>query len=221
LPSPPPTPSGWTLSAAAFERLLRLFDEDDARAALRYEAVRGKLTRFFAWRGCSDPEELADRTFDRVARRLEEGAEIRTGDPYAYIHGVAIRVGLEHWRDPRRGLKAADQRDDPETAIAATTTVAADDSGLEHRIACLGECLAALPADGRRLVEAYHQHRGQEKIDGRRDLAQALGIPLNALRIRAYRLRATLLACITGCERRKTDEMDRRFRHKPDGGGRA
>src|SRR5688572_7989652 len=89
----------WELSSAAFARLLAALGPDQASAGDRYERIRGKLCRLFEWRGCIDPGELVDRTFDRVVRRLDEGAVLTVDDPYAYVHGVAMHVLQEHWRE--------------------------------------------------------------------------------------------------------------------------
>ena len=80
------------VSQASFDRLLSLLDSDRERAGERYELIRQKLTKFFQWRGCSEPEEYADRTIDRVARKVGEGAEIRSSEAYAFFHGVAVNV---------------------------------------------------------------------------------------------------------------------------------
>ena len=98
--------SAWALSRASFDRLLSVLDPDPQRAAERYEALRRKLTKLFQWRGCARPEDLADVTFDRAARRIEEGATVAPGDVSAYLHGVALHVAQEHWRQAARELVA-------------------------------------------------------------------------------------------------------------------
>jgi hypothetical protein len=45
----------------------------------------------------------------------------------------------------------------------------------------------------------YYQAERRAKIELRQQLAEKLDIPLNALRIRAHRIRATLEKCVTKC----------------------
>ena len=61
-----------TISPAGFERLLFRLDPDVDRAALEYEQLRRTLVKFFDWRGGWPPDECADETLDRLARKLEE-----------------------------------------------------------------------------------------------------------------------------------------------------
>src|SRR6185503_6840749 len=88
----------WDLTEPSFRRLLEFLEADPERAPQAYEKVREKLTRFFEWRGCIPGVDYADETIDRVARRLEEGLETQTGNPYLYFHGVALNVVHEQWR---------------------------------------------------------------------------------------------------------------------------
>ena len=68
------------LNAPAFQRLLARLDADPARAGERYEDLRRTLVRFFEWRGAPFPDDHADETFDRVARRLDEGITSRISE---------------------------------------------------------------------------------------------------------------------------------------------
>jgi hypothetical protein len=63
------------------------------RAGEQYEQLRRKLTLFFEARHCNPrAEELADRTLDMVARRLQEGVEIYAHDASHYCYGVAQNI---------------------------------------------------------------------------------------------------------------------------------
>jgi DNA-directed RNA polymerase specialized sigma24 family protein len=186
----------WALSRESFERLLSVLDADPQKAAERYETLRRKLTKLFQWRGCARPDELADATFDRVARRLEEGASVAPGDVSAYLHGVAVHVAQEHWRD------AARERALPEQVAALNAArPALPDARRERRLDCLDECLAALPASSRTLLQRYHAEGAQ--IAARKALAREQGASPLALRLRVFRLRTALAACVRACEGRK------------------
>ena len=58
--------------------------------------------------------------------------------------------------------------------------------------------------DGADLIRAYHPSSDGERIRARRELAEKLGLSANALRIRVFRLRSALDACIRDCEVRAT-----------------
>src|ERR671938_30866 len=61
------------LTAEAFTKLLARLDPDRERAGEKYEELRRTLVKFFEWRGAPFPEDQADETFNRVARKLDEG----------------------------------------------------------------------------------------------------------------------------------------------------
>ncbi|HEX4946430.1 MAG TPA: hypothetical protein VFZ34_07205, partial [Blastocatellia bacterium] len=66
----------WVMTPEAFDLMLMQLDADREQAGEKYELIRQKLTKFFQWRGCPSPEDYTDRTIDRVALRLWEGAEV-------------------------------------------------------------------------------------------------------------------------------------------------
>jgi DNA-directed RNA polymerase specialized sigma24 family protein len=191
----------WTLTRPAFEELLGALDADRTRAAEHYERIRQRITKLFEWRGCPNADELTDLTFDRVARRLSEGASITAADAYLFFHGVALNVLREHWRSPARATGAL-AADDPRLVVADASSAAASvDARIEHErlLDRLASCLDALPPESRRLVADYHLRKGGQ-IAARRALAAELGLPLNALRIRVFRLRQALERCVAGGE---------------------
>jgi len=196
----------WVVTQAAFDRLLAQLDPDRRRAGERYEQIRQKLTKFFQWRGCATPEEYADRTIDRVARRIGEGAEIHAHDAYLFFHGVAINVLREHWKEAQKAqLKPLDDLPASQTAAIASESGEAESERVEqeHRLECLDGCVQRLPAQQLILITQYHQGEGGAKIARRNELAKQLNIPLNALRIRAFRIRGELESCVSDCARRK------------------
>ena len=81
----------------AWEELCRLagFQPDREAAGARYEQLRRRLLAIFSYRHCPHPEELADETLDRVARKLRElGGEFIGSDPARYVFGVWIGIAL-------------------------------------------------------------------------------------------------------------------------------
>lgn len=179
------------LGHESFEALLQALAPDREAAGERYEALRERLVRFFAWRGGSQPEDLADEAFDRASRRLAEGERIRTPDIAPYLLGVARNVLREAWdREQRRQVQQGE--------IVRSATVNAPPDGTAA-LQCLQRCLRALPAETRELILLYYEEDGSQQIEHRRQIADRLGVAPNALRIRLHRLRAQLEECVTAC----------------------
>lgn len=176
------------LTETAFNRLLQTLDSDRDVAAQKYERIQRKLVAFFEWRGCAAAEDLADKTIDRVTRRLTEGEEIRAKDPSVYFYAVARNIAHEWWNSQ----KQPPQRLEP--LIAAPQHI--DDA--EERLQCLDQCLEQLPPEARYLILEYYEAGGQQKIDNRRRLAVELQITPSALRLRAQRIRDQLEKCVRG-----------------------
>jgi DNA-directed RNA polymerase specialized sigma24 family protein len=199
----------WIVTQSAFDRLLSELDPERERAGEKYELIRQKLLKFFQWRGCSASaaEEYTDHTIDRVARKIEEGADVHTHNPYLYFHGTAINVLREHWkRVEKTEVEALDDlQPSHNPAVNPIAVREAEDARLAHevRLECLSECVSSLPSAQRELIVEYHQGAGGAKIARRKELAARLNLPLNALRIRMYRTRGELEACITACSKRR------------------
>jgi RNA polymerase sigma factor (sigma-70 family) len=178
------------LTREGLERLLELLDPDPRRAAHTYGGLRRRLERLFEWRGARFPEDLVDETITRVARRLEEGVEIRSDDPFRYFCGVAQLVHKEELRDRRKERALRDP------AAWPLPDPSPDDEPDDDRMAWLNDCLAQLPPESRELILTYHEGERRERIENRKAIAEGLEIPLNALRIRVHRIRAKLERCV-------------------------
>lgn len=185
---------GWVLTQEAFDKLLRWLDPDRERAAIKYEEIRTRLIKIFTCRGCSDAEELADETINRVAGKIDEIAPDYEGDPALYFYKVAHWV---HQEDIRRKTRQVDLSPKAAAAQAANSTSMQADYEADYE--CLERCLGGLPAANRKLVLEYYQQERQAKIDHRKRLAEDLGIAVNALRIRAHRIRRALEGCVHDC----------------------
>ncbi len=186
----------WVLTQEVFDSLLRWLDADRDTAARKYETIRLRLVKIFVCRGCAEAEDLADETINRVAAKLPEIAADYTGEPAAYFYAVAQRIHQEYLRKFR-----ARQADVPVEAAADRPDAASDPMAedIELEFQCLERCLEKLPANKRFLVLEYYQQERQAKIDHHKKLANDLGIAVNALRIRAHRIRRTLETCVHGC----------------------
>ncbi len=180
----------WTLTQEAFDKLLVALGGDRDTAAQKYLEIRTNLTRFFEWRGCSFPEDHADETINRIAKRVAEGEEILNYSGYAL--GVARLLLLEINKGRQREQSAL-----AEIGTASEVYEEADDD--ESRLTCLRSCLQTLSTDNRELILQYYQGEKGEKIQNRKKLMDRLGIPVNTLRMRALRLRERLQSCVEEC----------------------
>jgi RNA polymerase sigma factor (sigma-70 family) len=184
------------LSAESFARLLASFDADPDRAGEKYEQLRHVLIRFFEWRGAPFPEEHADETFDRVARKLDgDTAIVNIG---GYCYEVARLICLEAFKRRTRSV-SIDAHAAP--VLAAQEPHSHDDRELRH--ACLDECLAGMPPESRRLILEYYRDDRRARIDGRRALAEQLGLQRETLANRAQRVRNRLERCVGRCTGRQ------------------
>ena len=184
----------WVLTEDAFNALLAWLDIDRDRAGSKYEAIRLRLIKIFTCRGCSEAEELADETINRVTARVVEVAADYRGDPAHYFYGVSHKVHQEYLRKlPARQINL--ETDAANSSIA--TASLADD--IESEYQCLESCLDHLPTANRDLVVRYYQQERKAKIEHRKRLATEFGIAVNALRIRAHRIRLELQRCVQDC----------------------
>jgi len=174
----------WVMSQETFEALLDWLDPNRDHAAVKYEQIRSKLIKYFSATTQSDAESLADETINRVARRLNEIRDDIYGERARYFFGVARRVKMEY-------LRRKQPQPDPDAG--------SDSDQIETEYRCLEECIAKLSAENRELVMRYYDAEGRERIEQRKVLAEQLGIAPNALRIRAYRIRAELQKCLKEC----------------------
>ncbi len=185
------------LTAQAFAKLLNHLGEDEEQAGERYENLRRALIRFFEWRGAPFPEEHADETFNRIARKLNEGVEIRNLGGYAYE--VARLVCLEALKGPQNRRAPLDEIEQE----TATPDLTDEIEEKEQRLTCLDDCLGGLSVEGRELIVEYYSDEKRGRIDRRNALAERLGLRRDALANRAQRLRDKLEQCVTRCLKKK------------------
>ena len=181
----------WVLTPQAFDKLLANLSPDRDEAGTQYELIRTKLVRYFESRGVGSAEARADDTLNRVARRLDEGQQVE--NLVAYIYRTAYLVFLEALKEPGH------DEIDPDKVPPVIPEPPFEDTEKERRQRCLDQCLSKLTTENRGLILGYYREEGRAKIDLRKQLADGLRIPLNALRIRAHRIRTNLESCIAEC----------------------
>jgi len=184
------THARWSLTEEALDMLLAAFSPDQDEATRTYLSTYGKLVHFFEWHACTDPESLVDTTFNRVARKIMEGQAI--DNLIGFVYGVARLVFMETRREQERSAVPLD-----DINLKAHAAVPENDTR-ETRLNCLDRCLEKQPPESRALILDYYNQETPAK-DIRKQLAAKLGIPLNALRIRAHRIRLDLEKCVEQC----------------------
>jgi DNA-directed RNA polymerase specialized sigma24 family protein len=192
--SPSVSKSEWILTEESFARFLAFLAPDRELAGQQYERLHLLLVKFFDWKGAHFPEECADETLNRVARKLASGEVIR--DITSYCHGVARLVLLETFKHPEHKKVSLDE------AVSIATPQSVPEEGDDRR-QCFQDCLRQLPAENQMLILAYYREEKRDKINNRQALAEKLGIPLNALRSRTQRVRNKLEECVNRCMKEK------------------
>jgi RNA polymerase sigma factor (sigma-70 family) len=194
----------WTLNEDALDGLLLCFDPDREQAGLKYESARRKLIDFFRWNDCHrGPEELADETLDRVARKVCEGEEIQ--NIHAYLHRVASNVLKESHRARRQraqSLEVLPSHKGPVYDPAESEFEESEQEETRRSLECLQRCLQELPAEARKIITDYYGGEKESRIAARKELARREGLTMSALRLRAYYLRLKLEKCCRKCLRR-------------------
>lgn len=181
----------WSLQERAFTKLLACFSLDHEEAGRQFLIAYLKLTRFFEWHLCDAAESCADKTVDRAARRIDEGEHIN--NLMGYLYGIAEFV-LKEWRK-ERDREPLSLEGDEQYPLAMPDV----DEEREARLRCLDICLAQMHLDDRAILLGYYQEDKRAKIEFRKQMADRLGIGLNTLRIRVFRLRVKLEECIVKC----------------------
>jgi DNA-directed RNA polymerase specialized sigma24 family protein len=187
----------WTLTPSALDRLLAWLDEGINSDGRKYLEMRRRLVSYFDRKNCATPDELADDTLNRVARRLEEEVTIEGEIPAKYCYIVARFVFMEHLRNSRKAEELFDDTRLPSGYLPSETDDAQETK--EKMLECLEQCTAALERRSREIITRYYVGTGRRKIENRSVLAKELGITMNALSIRACRIRDKLEACVREC----------------------
>lgn len=182
-----------TLTQAAFDQLLSAFDaasRDEAGA--KYVELRDHLRQFFSWRGAAFPEDAADETLNRVARKLAAGEQIL--DFRSYVFGVARYLMFEINRlEERKRLALA------ELPAVQTIDKTPEKQLAEARFGCLEKCLQKLSESDRSLIINYYQGERNAKIMNRKTLLEKLNLSPSGLRMKTLRLREQLENCLQIC----------------------
>jgi len=201
------------VESSALQALLSQLRPDPVEAAEAYRRLQLRLNRFFNLTAASDPKQLTDRAIERLAQRVAEAPN--TGDPAASgeaeppvhltLSDLIFQVAREVLTEDLRHA----QPDDQAVRDWFIRTTNARDTNREQRQAMLQSCLSRLSPEGRRLLEKYYAWSSNHKARHHQELAQSLGLSLEALHNRTLHARTRLEACI-----RRKGGTSRRFRSR-------
>ena len=152
--------------------LLSIFgDGDPARATEKYEYLFRYFCRYFEWRGCENPEDLAQTVFERGIERIRGGSTVWSAGIGGFLYGFARNIVQEQRKATRRILV-----DSVDRSVLVTPHM----SSIELTV-LIGQYLEQLDEEERTVLLDY--------VNGKRSQA---GESPQALRIRIHRIREKL-----------------------------
>jgi RNA polymerase sigma factor (sigma-70 family) len=183
------------LLSPRFEAVLAWLNPDRDRAAETRVLLHGRLVRYFLRNHCTDPEELADQTFDRVGKLRLEGKSVPAQNHESYLNRVAFYVIQEYRRKNRLVTQLPDDESEPPDDRVNLDEI--DEARKKERLHfCLDECLERLQPESRVMLLEYYSEDKTLKIDTRDRMAKRLGVASGVLRNRIWKLRNNLRECI-------------------------
>ena len=173
-----------SIDQTIFDELFKLLEPDAASTQSRFSQCRRKLSRFFVWRHCEDPDNLADETIVRLLKNVNNGQKISAQRPYSYVYGIASNVFHEYLRVRKKNVVLT------ELSLSETAVTPGEDG-------CGSLCLKKLDPNKRELLVHYYlDNEDRDKI-----AEEQLG-SINALRLKIHRIKQELKRCWEDCQRR-------------------
>jgi hypothetical protein len=170
-----------------FTKFLEFLSPDPDEAGQRYLQLHHQLVGFFTRREDVDPDEAADLTLDRAAKKIAEGADVPEIKPFCF--GIARYIKMERARADWRITEAARE--------FMRVILDRSDEELERIYRSLLPCFEQLSADEKELMIGYcHILQGREKAEERRRLAERRKSTMLGLRMRVTRIRTALEKCV-------------------------
>lgn len=182
----------YELGQEQFDALLGLFSTDREKAGDEYERIRSGLERFFYFKGCADPQSLADDTINRVAVKIHTFDPSKNVKPASFFYGFASNILMEDRRSARKEIELG------ETQFQAKETYQDDETG-EARLSCLRKCMERLRVVEKDLIVRYFARRGPEKMKELDAICRELNCTARALHTRVFRIKNAMKDCITEC----------------------
>ena len=148
----------WELNEVALNKLLLALSTDRNEAGELYLILCNNLLRYFEVRGIANSPAAVDEVVNRLARKLESGAEIENVNTYSI--GIARLLTLELRKSP-------EQKTSNELPEISTSPAEEETEG-DRKLACLQKCLNELADEKKNLIKGYYQGERREKIENRK-----------------------------------------------------
>ena len=171
------------------EQLFRTLEPEADSVAEGFERCRRKLVKFFIWRRCTEPEDLADETISRLLKTTNAGTQISADKPYSFAYAIAMNVFREYSR--RIKVRGEVASIDEILEIPAHSSEPVDE--------CQKLCLDRLSEDKRKLL--FHYYVDNISCE---DIAKERQETINALRLKIFRIRNALRRCCEECRNRSS-----------------
>ena len=182
------------ITSKDFNNLLDRFSSDAEEAGKKYEQIREGLIKYFYYRGCLDPETLADETINRVAAKL---SGIRFDEKFVlanYFYSFAANIYLEDCRERKKYVLIENEN---------LEFLGADEGAPEEKNnvlqACMEKCLAGCAPSESSLLMKYYGFGRDERAEQRKILAAKQSISVEFLHTKVSRLRKSLRVCLKKC----------------------
>ncbi|MCM3870959.1 MAG: hypothetical protein ND895_09745 [Pyrinomonadaceae bacterium] len=189
-----------TLTPHSFQGLLGWLDQGTNSDGQQYLEMRRRLVDYFDRKNLTNFEELADETLNRVARRLEDEGTIESETPAKYCYVVARFILMEHLRETQKERVMVESITKHQPTQSVSEHQAVQEMEIKEKMLnCLENCTLQLDPVNHRIITQYYVGQERVKIENRRELAASLGITMNAVSIRACRLRDKLEVCVRQC----------------------
>lgn len=174
------------LTQENFESLLLWLSPNRDEAGEKYEKIRQSLIRFFNIKCCANSEDLADETINRVVGKLDLLDFSMGNQPVTIFRGFANNVYLESIKKVRN-----------EVALEEVRELSSEvNTNFDENQTFLDKCLTKLSEEERNLILQYYFYDKAEKVVHRQNLAVKFKLNINALHVKAHRLRKNLQKCI-------------------------
>lgn len=183
-----------TLTKENLTALLDWFSPNQDEAGKKYEQIREGLIRYFQFRGCSDPDILADETITRVAMKLPTFDMSNNVKTISYFYGFAKNIFREYLTQ-----KAKKEVEFESVKSLQTASYEKNQSEDLFELECLESCLKELNVGEKELLLQYYSKNKREKLDLRQKLADQWKMKKGTLHTKVHRLKIEVRNCLKKC----------------------
>lgn len=182
-----------------FDRLLFWLDEDKDAAARKYHSIHRRLVQIFLARDVYPAEEFADKAMDIGVQKIEHLIEEYEGNKALFFYGVANNLVYEFLRAQKEESLSDNLVSDHASLQFHPEPESLGEENAENQniyYIYLKQCLKAQPTGSRNLLVKYFQYKKQKKSIYHKKIAKKLGISVNLLRTKVYRIKKSVEECV-------------------------